>query len=264
MLKHLQKTVGTLLCGAALLAGTAVHADVAEQIQHVAQPVSGEEEQEWTTLWKERITQKMNQVEREGNDIRLVLIGDSITHNWENFGKSVCDKEFGRYHPLNLGFSGCRTQHTLWIIEKTNIWKHIQPKLIVLMIGTNNLGSGESGVEATATAIERCVNSLRKQAPQAKILLYGIFPNCRNASHPNRARIAGVNGLIKNLADGKNVFYEDITDKLLEPDGYLSPKIMPDALHPSAEGYKIWAESIKPYAEEYADRSFFDWFKNLF
>ena len=31
-----------------------------------------------------------------------------------------------------------------------------------------------------------------------------------------------------------------------DPDGTISKDIMPDFLHPSAKGYAIWAESLKP------------------
>ena len=47
------------------------------------------------------------------------------------------------------------------------------------------------------------------------------------------------------LADDKKVFYKDIGGKFLNKDGGLERKVMPDLLHLSADGYKIWADAIK-------------------
>ncbi len=53
------------------------------------------------------------------------------------------------------------------------------------------------------------------------------------------------NALTAKLADGKHVFFLDIGPKLLESDGTLSRRVMPDLLHLSPRGYQIWADSIE-------------------
>ena len=52
--------------------------------------------------------------------------------------------------------------------------------------------------------------------------------------------------LIKMQADGKKVVWLDINAKFLDANGVLPKAIMPDFLHPQADGYKIWAEAIEP------------------
>lgn len=42
------------------------------------------------------------------------MIGDSITHGWENQGKGVWDKYYKDRKAINLGLSGDRTDHVLW------------------------------------------------------------------------------------------------------------------------------------------------------
>ena len=59
-----------------------------------------------------------------------------------------------------------------------------------------------------------------------------------------------INKLIKPLADGKRVFWQDINDQLLDDKGALSKEIMPDLLHPNAEGYVIWAEAVDAKLKE--------------
>ena len=83
-----------------------------------------------------------NERVKKGN-VDLIFIGDSITQGWEGAGKKVWEEFYGKRNAVNLGIGGDRTQHVLWRLENGNI-EGIQPKLAVLMIGTNNSGSNNS------------------------------------------------------------------------------------------------------------------------
>jgi beta-glucosidase len=184
----------------------------------------------------------MNERVKKGN-VDLLMIGDSITHGWEGGGKDVWDKYYAKRNAVNLGIGGDQTQHVLWRLEHGNI-EGVQPKLAVLMIGTNNAGSGNP--EAIAAGVEAIVAKLRDKLPQTKILILAIFP--RGADPKDRLRQVNTkaNGIIAKLADGKDVFFLDIGPKFLDKEGRLSRDIMPDLLHPNAKGYAIWAEAIEP------------------
>ncbi len=199
----------------------------------------------------QRIQEKTQQAEREGKDIKFVMVGDSITHFWEQAGRDVLNANFAQYHPLNLGFAGDRTQNILYVIEKTDIFSKIDPKLVMLLIGVNNFGWNQGGPIATAEAIRQCVLALKEKAPNAKILLLGIFPAGNTPNDQNRPKIAATNEIIKDFADNKTVFYEDLGPKFLTPTGILERDIMGDFLHPTAKGYQIWADAIRPYVEKY-------------
>jgi beta-glucosidase len=54
-------------------------------------------------------------------------------------------------------------------------------------------------------------------------------------------RNEAVNAEIQKFADNKRVFWLNINDKFLQPDGTLSKEIMPDLLHPNAKGYELMA-----------------------
>jgi lysophospholipase L1-like esterase len=114
----------------------------------------------------------------------------------------------------------------------------------VLMIGTNNAGSGNA--QAIAAGVQAIVEKLRAKLPQTKVLLLAIFPRGPNTKDRLRQVNTKANEMIAKLDDGKNVFFQDIGPKFLDKDGNLSRDIMPDLLHPNAKGYAIWAEAIEP------------------
>jgi lysophospholipase L1-like esterase len=179
--------------------------------------------------------------------VDLLFLGDSITDGWRGGGKAVWEKNFAPLKAANFGIGGDRTEHVLWRLQHGEL-DGIKPKLAVLMIGTNNLGANKD--EEIADGIKTIVEELHKQTPETKVLLLGIFPRGMKADDPARARIKHINSIIAKLDDGQNVKYLDIGDKFLEADGTLPKSIMPDALHPNAKGYEIWAEAILPQVQE--------------
>ena len=248
------------IAAAAMLAVLAACESTPETVSTLNTPVPGAEQDfgyqlvttpQLSQNYVQRIQEKTAQAEKEGKDIKFVMVGDSITHFWEQAGKDVMEKNFGKYHPLDLGFAGDRTQNCLYVIEKTDIFSKIDPQLVMLLIGVNNFGWRQGGPVATAEGIRLCVNAIREKAPNAKILLLGIFPAGQTPADQNRPKIAQTNEIIKGFADNKTVFFEDLGPKFLTPTGVLERDIMADFLHPTAKGYEIWAEAIMPYVEKY-------------
>jgi beta-glucosidase len=207
--------------------------------------------------WTKR-HESFNERVKQGK-VDLIFIGDSITAGWENAGKKVWDEFYGKRNAVNLGIGGDRTQHVLWRLDHGNI-DGINPKLAVLMIGTNNSGTNTS--EQIAEGVKLIVEKLREKLPSTKVLVLGIFPRGANVDasknktekgltdDKNRKVNEGANDIIQKLADNKNVFYLDIGPKFLEPDGTLSRETMPDLLHLNEKSYRIWAESIEPKVKE--------------
>ena len=180
---------------------------------------------------------------KEG-DVDVLFLGDSITQGWEGSGKEVWKKNYEPLKSANFGIGGDRTQHVLWRITEGKELEGITPKVAVLMIGTNNMGSNSA--EEISDGIKAIVAELRHQKPHMKILLLGVFPRSAKAGDAVRDKIKDVNQRIAKLDDRKNVKYLDLGDKFLESDGSLSKDIMPDYLHLSPKGYQIWADAIGP------------------
>jgi lysophospholipase L1-like esterase len=184
----------------------------------------------------------------EDPGIGVVFIGDSITNGWL-WGEhaQLWDRYFGRYDPANFGIGGDRTEHVLWRIEHGEL-DRVRPRVVVVLIGTNNIGSPPSEIAAGVTAVVRAV---RARLPESRILLMGIFPRGSSADDPHRATVRAVNMALAKLADGQGLRFLDIGDRFVAADGSLPKEVMPDALHLSFKGYQIWAEAIAPLLEEW-------------
>jgi len=190
------------------------------------------------------------EIARKG-DIDLLLLGDSITDFWRNAegsfaGKPVFDKYFGNLKMANFGIAGDTTQGVLFRLQNGE-GRGFSPKLIMLMIGTNNTMQN-TGPEI-AEGVGAVVLELKKDFPAAKILLLAIFPRDKPGAQV-RKTIDDINRRIAKLHDGKKVFYLDIGPKFLDEKGFIPQDIMSDALHPTTKGYEIWAEAVKEHIEK--------------
>ncbi len=179
----------------------------------------------------------------KGN-IDLLLDGDSITDFWaqNDANKAMYEKYFGSMKTANFGISGDTTQGLLWGL-KNGEGQGFQPKAIMLMIGTNN--SGSSSAAEIAEGVGAVVMEMRKDFPDAKILLLAIFPRS-TPGDPIRDKLAETNRIVSKLDDQKHVFYLDIGAKFLDEKGVFLPEsFRPDNLHPLAKGYDIWGAAVK-------------------
>ena len=184
----------------------------------------------------------------QAGSVDLLFLGDSITDGWRGGGKKVWEENFVPLKAANFGIGGDRTQHVIWRLQNGEL-DGIKPKLAVLMIGTNNLGGNKN--EQIAEGVTAIIKELQKRTPDTRILLLGIFPRGAAANNPARARIKAINEIIAKLDDGgKKIKYMDIGAKFLAEDGTLTKEIMPDALHPNAKGYTIWAAAILDTVKE--------------
>jgi lysophospholipase L1-like esterase len=181
----------------------------------------------------------------KGGDVDLLFIGDSITAGWRG-QKEIWQKAFGAYKPANFGIGGDRTQHVLWRLENGEL-EGISPKAAVLMIGTNN--SGSDSAEGIADGIKKIISTIHTKSPKTKILLLAVFPRGEKPN-PQREKLNQVNATIGKLDNARDVFYLDIGDKFLQPEGLLTKDIMPDFLHLTAKGYQIWADATASKLEE--------------
>ena len=174
----------------------------------------------------------------------VLFIGDSITAGWNGAGKEQWDKMIAPFKAANFGFPGIRTEGVLWGLDNGELEGSLNPKVIVVMLGTNNTGHRKDPAEATAAGVGAVVDRLYKRFPQARILLFGIFPRGATPDDQNRKINDATNIILARFDGYHNVRYLDIGPKLLEKDGSLSREIMPDLLHPGPKGYEIWAAAL--------------------
>jgi lysophospholipase L1-like esterase len=189
---------------------------------------------------------------RTEGPIDLLFLGDSITEGWSGRGKAVWQSNYADLNAANFGIGGDRTQHVLWRIDNGEL-DGISPKVLVLLIGTNNIGYSAEEILAGDTKI---IAEIHEKLPQTKLLIIGIFPRGADPSDPTvaemRAKIITVNKGLATLDDGNKTRFLDLGDKFLTPDGKITRDFMYDAvaLHPNAAGYQLWADAMKPLLAE--------------
>lgn len=188
--------------------------------------------------------------------IGVLFLGDSITYGWNNVPE-VWRHFYARYEPANFGVGSDQTQHVLWRLEHGEL-DGIAPRVVVLLIGTNN--SATHTAEQILEAQAKIIRTLRRKLPQTKVLVLAIFP--RGPRHPDKngvprddgvARmrvIDAVNAGLPTIDDGRNVRVLNLNSVFLGPDGKIPSDIMPDQLHLSEKGYRLWGEAMKPLLNE--------------
>ena len=169
-----------------------------------------------------RHEQKLQEVTED--DYQLVFVGDSITHFWErddDFGWPVWERYYAHRKALNLGFGGDRTEWVNWRLQNGEV-AGLDPKLVVLMIGTNNTHVGEDAPEETLAGIASNVRTIRAQLPNAQVLLLSIFPRGEGPEDPLRQLNEQVNARLPELAAADPaVTHLDINQHFLDDDGRL-------------------------------------------
>lgn len=189
---------------------------------------------------------KILDITKQGN-VDLLFDGDSITANWLGKGSAAWKKNYASLHATDFGIPGDSTENLLWRLAHGQA-AGLHPKLIVLLIGTNN--TKDNTPEQIAEGISAIIHQYQQVCPGAVILLQGIFPRGEDPDDPLRAKIKSINEIISKFADDKKVLYVDFGDKFLAPDGKISRDMMADFLHPVSKGYDIWADAIRPYIEK--------------
>ena len=195
---------------------------------------------------------------RQGR-IDIYFEGDSITRRWgatdypqflENWKKNF----FG-WNAADFGWGADRVENILWRLENGEL-DGINPQVIVLLAGTNNVGNRvpAEGIDAAAAnvtkGLQAVVRVMQSKAPHAVIVLMGIFP--RNDNMEGMPEILKINAVLEKMADGKKIRYLNINDKLADLDGRLYDGMMNerDKLHPMLKGYQVWADALRPILTE--------------
>ncbi|MEM9415786.1 MAG: GDSL-type esterase/lipase family protein [Planctomycetota bacterium] len=188
----------------------------------------------------------------EGNDIDVVFLGDSITQSFTGVGDRLSraggnrtfDQHFGDLNAASFGISGDRTEHLLYRIAHGN-FEHIDPRVIVLMIGVNNINAAGHTGEETAQGTRAVVAALREHEPQAHVIVLGCFPTGPQPDSPNRIASDVLHDKIADIGDDDDqITYLDLRPLFLNADGTLNGRMAGDAIHLTGEGYVAWADAI--------------------
>ena len=192
-----------------------------------------------------------------------LFLGDSLTERWRgtlSLGKEavpriaqVFRRHFGN-EALALGAGGDTTMNLLWQLRHGILPKTLQPDVIVLLIGTNNLGRIECDAPSTLAGILCLVWYLRQQRPSARLILHALLPRNEVFGDGNYTlgtkwqRIQWINQQLRQYccipgSDGYDpyIHFVDHGAIFLTNATTIDYSLMKDALHPTLAGYELWA-----------------------
>jgi len=193
--------------------------------------------------------------------IDVYFEGDSITRRWGTTDEQYKDflvnwrQNFFGWNAADFGWGGDKTENILWRLNNGEL-DNINPKVIVLLAGTNNVGNKSPVADAEDPRIPNISNGIKAildicqmKAPKATIIVMGIFP--RNDNMAVMPIINEINKRIAKFADGKRIRYLNINDKLADKEDKLYPGMTnKDGLHLDVKGYQVWADALKPVFTE--------------
>ena len=215
-------------------------------VQKIDNPASIPTDKLANNWWKERheLVLEKNKLNPE-----LILIGNSILHTLDDTSRIIVwEKYLDQYNAVNMGFSGDRTENVIWRLQNGEI-NGINPKLAILLIGTNNTDGNHylnitQPKELAEATCEIC-KIIRQKLPDTQILLLGIFPYGYKPNHRDNINKA-TNEIISGFPTKDNhIYYRDISPVFLDADKKVKKSLMPDYLHPNAEGHMLMFEALE-------------------
>ena len=213
---------------------------------HAASPASTPQPQT-DAWWMARHEQKVLQL-RQGKP-NLLFIGDSITQGWEDTGLRVWNEFYASRGAVNLGFNSDRTEHVLWRLAHGEL-DDLAPRLVILLIGTNNLTARRESPRETSAGIQAIVDGLHARLPDTKILLLALLPRGSSPQDSLRRHHARVNAVLREYASSRSILFLDLGGRFVDNQGRLRLNLMPDQIHPSEAGYRTWAEGMEPIVQQ--------------
>lgn len=189
--------------------------------------------------WKERHAGILQNIQLQRPE--KVIIGNSITHYWggEPGRENGSQSWKNRVQPagfLNLGCGWDRVENVLWRVYHGELDGY-RASEVVLMIGTNNLGSVPD--EEIVEGLEFLLKQIRIRQPEAGIKVVGLLPR-----RDKEAEVKAINRQISKMASLNEYSYLDVGSRLLTKGGKIDESLFLDGLHPNEKGYSLIVNDI--------------------
>ncbi|CAL8471478.1 g11020 [Coccomyxa elongata] len=162
---------------------------------------------------------------------------------------------------------GDQTSHLMWRLENGNLFVRSQPRVTVVLIGTNDLTaaaytngdllSSTGAAQGIASRALDLLRFLRDNSPESQVILMSILPRGLDTDsgravwpNPYTMSISFVNAALAQMSSQDSKVHFLNCTSLLLPDGQMHPNLMPDGLHPSAAGMDLIARSLSPLIDQ--------------
>ena len=189
------------------------------------------------TNWVNKHKAFLESTKQHANDIHLLFYGDSITEGWGGNGKNVWKQYYGNLHAYDYGIGGDKTENLVYRIGSGEV-ANLHPKVVVLMIGTNNLA--QDSVEDISKGVKAVVDLLHSKLPNSKILLLAVLPRSTYND-----KVKQLNGLISKFGNGNSVTFLSMNNHFEDAKGIHSDLYV-EGLHLNEKGYQVWAQTMDP------------------
>lgn len=188
--------------------------------------------------------EKMNDEEEKNG---IVFLGDSIT--------DFCDLD--TYYPglnaVNRGIAGDMTVGVLRRMDASVF--ALEPRLVVLLIGVNDLSRGYSP-ETVTENIMKIVDEIKSRLPSAAVIVQSVYPvnSVHGKEYASRLTplISELNAALGALDKEHGYVFVNVYPALDDGTGSLIREYSDDGLHPNAAGYKAISSVLAPYLKEYS------------
>jgi platelet-activating factor acetylhydrolase IB subunit beta/gamma len=150
-------------------------------------------------------------------------------------------------HSLNYGIANDQTQNVLWRVENGELDFEVEPKVVVLLVGTHNVSHTADQV---ALGICKLAKEIRSKLKKAYVIVLSIPPRGRE-QNALRDKLAKINQMVESSIekDEKDAKVKFLCcsrwHEFVNPtDGTISHTDMYDYLHFTNEGYDKFCEPI--------------------
>lgn len=187
----------------------------------------------------------------EGKQLKLLLLGNSITQGWGGNRKLVTGKPgreamnavMGEDTWESAGISGDRTENLLWRLRNGN-YNSCHPQYAVIAIGINNLLSAKDTPEEVTEGIIAVAKEARMQLPNTHIILLGLLPSGKLKDSDIRKKCDKIHSILAQTSI-KGVEYINPTAWFTQADGTMKEGLYGnDYIHLTTKGYQVWAAEI--------------------
>lgn len=195
--------------------------------------------------WMHRHELLVNQTKAHGSTAKVVFLGDSITFRWSKLGHPVWVEHYAPRGALNYGIGGDRTENILWRLASAEFDEHVKPKLVVLMIGTNNVSHKDNATNILK-GVQAVLDSIHTKMPSAKVLLVSVLPR---ATVKYDTEIHELNPLLVQLAKHHQTFVHwfDLGVHFETSLAHVKAELYEhDQIHLSLKGYTLWQQKMEP------------------
>jgi lysophospholipase L1-like esterase len=237
LLRSIALTIGLSFTGSNVLSAQAV--DVSQYPTNAALLPGKGPATSWNGLpavWAQRHALWVKTVDQDHDGV--VFLGDSITQGWNSLGR-----DFPNLKAVNRGIGGDTTRGVLYRLDSDVL--SLQPRAIVLLIGTNDIGNGADPSDV-ADNIKAIIKAIHHKYPNIPIIVCEVMPSSETKQRP-ADKIEKLNKLIKkDVRWSSHTYLCDTWTIFADVHGDAPQDIFPDLLHPNAAGYAKWTAALKP------------------